>query len=101
MRIPAADVDETQPVLIAHEPGNALSLDGESARIDRAAVGLLHFVIEFLGNLLAQLQTIGHRRLQPVALIHGGEDRALALVERRFGHGAQRDVRDIRAALKK
>jgi len=54
VRVPAADVDETEPVLVAQQLADARGFGGEAFRVDRAAARLLAVGGEFLRQQLAQ-----------------------------------------------
>src|SRR5581483_5561573 len=102
VRVPAADIDEPEAIFVAHEARDTRGLDGETARVDRAAARrLLRGILEFVGDLLAQFEAVGDGRVQVMVLVHAGENGVLALVERGFADGAQRDVRHVAGAAER
>src|SRR6185437_7756032 len=69
MGVPAADVDEAEPVLVAHQGGDALRLGGEAACAGRAAAGLDHLVAQVAGDGGRQRQPVGGGRCQRRVLV--------------------------------
>src|SRR6202035_2759537 len=74
VRIPTADVDEPDAILLAHEPSDPPGLELEALGCDRVLVGLLHFLFHDVSYLLAQLQAILDLLLQVMARVHVGEN---------------------------
>lgn len=99
VRVPAADVDEAQPIFVAHEPRHAFGLELEALGVDGAAVGGEHFLRDLLGDFLPKIQAVAHRRLEMVAGVHVAQYSRLALVERRFADVLERQVRHRSGAL--
>ena len=99
VRVPAADIDEAEPVLVAHHLRDARRLLREPVRIHGAAAGLHHFVGEFPRDLLAQRESFGNRLRQRRILVHAGKHRGLTRIERGLADTREGDVRNVAAAL--
>ena len=100
VRVPAADVDERDVELVAHQPGHAPRFELEAARGDGVAVGGLHLArhsavghhLGLLGDRSPQIEAFGDQRLEARALVHVGEHAHLPIVERRPAGALERDV---------
>jgi len=86
MRVPAAHIDETNAVFVAHQPAHALGLKFESLGVDGIAVGRIHLALHFLRHLLPQLESVAYGPLQMMACIHVAQNSRLTLIEGGFAH---------------
>src|ERR1700677_2914753 len=84
VRIPAADIDEAQPIFVAHQMRHALGLELEALGVDGTAVGCRHFLGDLLGHFLAKIQSVAHRGLEMMVGIHVAQNAGLTPIERRL-----------------
>src|SRR6185369_15487365 len=78
VRVPAADVDEAEVVLGAHQARDAPRLELEAARVDRVAAGGFHLAAEVPHDVFAHGEALAHRRAELGVAVHLGDERALA-----------------------
>src|SRR6185437_15501994 len=95
--VPAADIDEAEAVLVAHQGGDAPRFGGEAACTGCAAAGLDHLVAQVIGDRGGQRQSVGGGGGQRRALVHVPENRGLSCIEACLRFGLQRDVGDVLA----
>src|SRR5262245_24532810 len=100
--VPAADIDEREVELVAHQPGHALRLEVEPPRAHRVTVGGLHLTagaagrhhLGLLGDHLAQLEAFADQMLEAGPRIHARQQGYLPVVERLTRRALEREVRD-------
>ena len=85
MRIPAADIDETEIVLFAHQPADSARRQFEALGRDRATVGRSHFLGCGFIHVIANLESLGHRAGQRILCIHARDQFGLAIIDPWFG----------------
>lgn len=101
MRIPAADIDKSQPVLVAHQARHAPGFVGEGARTGGATAGLLHLFAQLRGHLLTQRQTFARGCRKRRCVVHLRQDLRLPRIQTAFADPTQRHIGQIAAALKR
>ena len=92
MRIPAADIDETEIVLFAHQPANSARRQFEALGRDRATVGRGHFLGRGFIHVVANLEALGHRAGQRILCIHARDQFGLAIIDSWFGDRTNSDI---------
>ena len=95
MGVPAADVDEAEIELLAHQPADAPSRQLEAARRDGAAIGRDHFLGHRAVDVVAHLEAFGHRAGEGVLRIHALDELRLAVVDAGLADRGDADVRDL------
>ena len=99
MRVPPANIDESNPIFVAHQSTHALGFEFKSLRVDGIAIGGTHLFGHLRRHFVTQFQAIAHRRLEVVAGIHVAQDAGLPFVEGRLAHVLQRQVGYRRGAF--
>src|SRR5450756_387094 len=98
MGVPAADVDEAEVELLAHQPADPPRRQLEAARRNRAAIGRGHFLRYRFVDIVANPESFGNRGGKIASRVHIPDQLGLPIVDARLAHAVDADIRYLRLA---